>query len=131
VDTSVAVAIVLAGHDSHAESIEAVRGTRAGLAGHAWFETFSVLTRMPPGVRRSPGDVATILDHDFPASRFLDASDASALTRELADAGIAGGEVYDALVGAAARAHGLPLLTRDRRASGTYAALGVQFRLIG
>lgn len=131
VDTSVAVAIVLADHDGHAETLEAVRGLRLGLSGHAWFETYSVLTRLPPGSRRSPRDVRALLDHDFPGTRHLDARAHSDLAAELARLGIAGGAVYDALVGAAARAHGLPLLSRDRSAWRTYDALGVDVRIVG
>jgi len=43
----------------------AVEGERLGLAGHAWFETYSVLTRLPPGARRSPGDVLILLETTF------------------------------------------------------------------
>jgi predicted nucleic acid-binding protein len=39
--------------------------------------------------------------------------------------GIAGGGVYDALVGATVRAAGATLLTFDRRAARTYEAMGV------
>jgi predicted nucleic acid-binding protein len=121
---------VLASHEAHAATVEAMSGRRLGLAGHAWFETVSVLTRMPPGIRRSPGQVASILAHDFPGTRFLDAVAVERLSQELAHLGIAGGSIYDALVGAAARAHGLPLVTRDRRAVSTYAALGTEIELL-
>lgn len=131
IDTSVAVAIVLADHDAHVETLEAVRGLRLGLSGHAWFETFSVLTRLPPGARRSPRDVQAILEHDFPATRHLGADAAAGLAPELAHLGIAGGSVYDALVAAAARSAGLPLLSRDRRALPVYQALKVDVRVIG
>ena len=48
----------------------------------------------------------------------------------LADAGVAGGAVYDALVALAVREADAELLTRDARAAATYAALRVRFRLI-
>lgn len=131
VDTSVAIAIVLSDHEGHASSLDAVCGLRIGLAGHAWFETWSVLTRLPPGVRRSPSDVRALLDHDFPATRFLGERAGRQLGAELARLGIAGGAVFDALVGAAARHHGMPLLSRDRRATPIYESLGVDVRLIG
>ncbi len=131
VDTSVAVPIVLADHEAHDETIDIVRDQRLGLSGHAWFETYSVLTRLPPGVRRSPEVVQALLRSNFPADRFLDAAACSALPAELSRLGIAGGAVYDALVGAAARAHGLPLLSRDRRARATYEKLGVDVRFLG
>lgn len=131
VDTSVAIAILLADHEGHGETLDAVRSLRLGLSGHAWFETYSVLTRLPPGSRRSPRDVRALLEHDFPATRHLDAGALPGLTADLARLAIAGGAVYDALVGATARAHGLPLLSRDRRARPTYDALGVDVRIIG
>jgi predicted nucleic acid-binding protein len=68
---------------------------------------------------------------NFPASRFLEAAATSGLVAELTRLGIAGGAVYDALVGAAARAHGLPLLSRDRRARATYEKLGIEVRFLG
>lgn len=123
--------MLLADHEAHAATMEAVAGLRLGLAGHAWFETYSVLTRLPPGARRSPRDVLALIEHDFPASRHLDPEATSALTKELAAFGIAGGAVYDALVGATARSHGLQLLSRDRRARATYDLIGVDVRFIG
>jgi predicted nucleic acid-binding protein len=131
VDTSVAVPIVLADHEAHEETIHAVHGLRLGLAGHAWFETYSVLTRLPPGARRSPAAIQAILESDFPATRHLGAAASAALAAELADLAIAGGAVYDALVGATAREHALPLLSRDRRARSTYESLGVDVRFLG
>ncbi|MBA2489893.1 MAG: type II toxin-antitoxin system VapC family toxin [Chloroflexi bacterium] len=130
VDTSVAIALVLADHEGHASTMAAVEEKRLGLSGHAWYETYSVLTRLPPRVRRSPSDVLRLLDHDFPGTRFLDRRAASGLRHDLARLGIAGGAVYDALVGAAARHHGLVLLSRDRRAMGVYDRLGVQVTLV-
>ena len=48
----------------------------------------------------------------------------------LGKAGIAGGSVYDALVGATAIEHGLKLATRDRRALVTYRALQVDVEVL-
>lgn len=130
VDTSVAVAVAVADHEHHAVTIRAMRGRALGLAGHAWFETFSVLTRLPPPARRRPGDVAKLLAHDFPHSRFLDAPTQRALCERLAHLGVAGGAVYDALVATAAAHHGMLLLTRDRRAVDTYRSLDVDFEIV-
>ena len=130
-DTSAAVALVVEDHEAHATTLEAVRGRRLGLAGHAWFETYSVLTRLPGGLRRSPADVAALLAHNFPASGFLTDQAAAALGPELARQGISGGAVYDALVGAAARQHGRWLVSGDARARSAYEALGVRVRLTG
>ena len=49
---------------------------------------------------------------------------------QLAELGVAGGGVYDALVGAAARHHGLPLATRDLRAATVYRALNVEVEMV-
>lgn len=125
-DTSAAVALIVEDHEAHAATVEAVRGRRLGLAGHAWFETFSVLTRLPGTLRRSPADVGRLLAHDFPASDFLGAAEAAALGPELARLGISGGAVYDALVGAAARQHGRRLVSSDTRARPVYEALGLE-----
>lgn len=131
VDTSVAVALVVGDHEHHAVVADALGGSVLGLAGHAAFETFSVLTRLPAPARRSPQVVRDILTTDFPLSRFLSADGASALHERLAELGISGGSVFDALVGAVAVEHGLVLCTRDRRALDTYRALGVELRLVG
>ena len=125
-DTSTAIALIVEDHEAHAATREAVRGRRLGLAGHAWFETYSVLTRLPAGLRRSPADVVRLLAHNFPGSVFLDEAGAVDLGGELARLGISGGAVYDALVGAAARRHGRLLISADVRARAVYEALGVE-----
>jgi predicted nucleic acid-binding protein len=130
VDTSVAVALVVADHERHDATFEALRSRRLGLAGHAAFESFSVLTRLPPPGRRTPATVARLLAKSFPLSRFLGAAATESLLDELDSLGVAGGAVYDALVGAAASEHGLRLATRDRRALETYRALGVEIELL-
>lgn len=130
VDTSVAVALAVADHEHHETTFETLGRRRLGLAGHAAFETFSVLTRLPPPARRSPAAVARLLAASFPHSRFLGARAAAHLLGELETAEIAGGHVYDALVGAAANEHRLRLATRDRRALEVYRALDVDVELL-
>jgi predicted nucleic acid-binding protein len=130
VDTSVAVPLVVADHEHHHGVVEAVGNRTLGLAGHAAFETFSILTRLPPPARRSSGAVARLIAHNFPATRFLSDHAATELLARLGTLGIAGGAVYDALVGAAAVEHGLSLMTRDRRAVDTYRHLDVKFVLV-
>lgn len=125
VDTTTAIALLLEDHASHAAVLAAVRERRLGLAGHAWFETYSVLTRLPPGLRRSPADALKLLTTNFPATAFLDEGDAAKIGAELAELGISGGSVYYALVAAAARTHRRRLLSGDSRARSTYEALGV------
>ncbi|MDN5751068.1 MAG: type II toxin-antitoxin system VapC family toxin [Pseudonocardia sp.] len=130
VDTSVAVALSVADHEGRAASRAVVEGRRIGLAGHAAFETYSVLTRLPAPARRTPAAVTRLLAANFPHTRFLSAERAAEVLALLASAGVSGGSVYDALVGAAAVEHAVPLVTRDRRALGTYRALDVDVRTV-
>lgn len=131
VDTSVAVALSVADHEGRAAARAMVDGRRVGLAGHAAFEVFSVLTRLPAPARRTPAAVSRLLARNFPHTRFLGPAAAAALLARLAEAGVAGGAVYDALVGATAAEHGVPLVTRDRRALGTYRSLDVEVLVAG
>jgi predicted nucleic acid-binding protein len=130
VDTSVAVALVVGGHEAHDSTIEALEGRVLGLAGHAWFETFSVLTRLPPPARRRPREIVDILGDNFPSSKFLSAEAARELTGRLAEIGVSGGAVYDALVAQTAVLHSLPLASRDRRAIDVYRALGASVEML-
>jgi predicted nucleic acid-binding protein len=131
VDTSVAVALTVADHELHGLTVDALDGQVLGLAGHAAFETFSVLTRLPPPARRAPSVVAQLLGRNFPETRFLSVEGAAELLSGLAAGEISGGAVYDALVGGAAREHGLALATHDHRALDTYRVLGVEVVLLG
>lgn len=130
VDTSVAVAVVLEDHEHHGSTLHAIRNRTLGLAGHAAFETFSVLTRLPPPARRSPEAVTRLISANFLSIKYLSTSGAAALLPKFSDLRIAGGSVYDALVGAVAAESGLVLLTRDARAIPTYRALAVDIEVI-
>jgi predicted nucleic acid-binding protein len=130
VDTSVAVALAVTDHEHHSPTVSAIGHRPLGLSGHAAFETFSVLTRLPPPIRRTPGTVFHLLNRNFPESRFLSAQAAGDLLDRLTQIGIAGGAVYDALVASASLEHQLPLATRDRRAIETYRALGVELEIL-
>jgi hypothetical protein len=91
VDTSVAVALIVADHTFHDATVDALDDRRLGLAGHAAFETFSVLTRLPAPARRPPAVVAELLLDNFPETRHLSAEGANTLVRRLGDAGVGGG----------------------------------------
>ncbi len=102
------------------------------LPAHAGFETYSVLTRIPPPHRASPQRVLAFLEETFdrdwvtmPAGSVVD------ILRELAEHGVTGGATYDGLIGATARSAGLRLYTCDRRALPIYARLGVEVELVG
>lgn len=130
VDTSVAVALSTADHEARAACRSVVEGRRIGLSGHAAFETFSVLTRLPAPSRRTVAAVATLIRHNFPHTVFLSPAASAELLDRLAGMGVSGGSVYDALVGGCAAYAGVPLVTRDRRALGTYRVLDVDVVLV-
>lgn len=109
---------------------EAVGRADLGLSGHAAFETYSVLTRLPGSQRRPPAVVAELLHVNFPETVFLSVEGSRAVHLELASLGIAGGLVYDALVAAAAVEAQLPLMTRDQRALDVYRGLGVEVLVV-
>jgi predicted nucleic acid-binding protein len=71
-----------------------------------------------------------LLHENFPENRYLSAARAEELIETLGKAGIAGGSVYDALVGATAIEHHLKLATRDQRALVTYRALQVEVEVL-
>ncbi len=101
------------------------------LVAHAALETYSVLTRLPPPHRVAPEAVHTFLG-GISSLPWLTLGPAAQLDllRNLAREAIAGGAVYDALVGATSTAAGATLLTRDVRAGRTYRRLGVAFELL-
>jgi len=99
---NVQVSVISCVNYRRSETAECVRGKRLGLCGHASFETFSVLTKLPPPLRRPPAMVGAVLHSTFPCSRYLSPAAASELIAQLAGKGVAGGAVYDALVAAAA-----------------------------
>jgi toxin FitB len=129
-DTSVAVPYLLRSHVAHSEARRQLADRQVALTGHSLVETYSVLTRLPGDARISPTDAVTLIEATFAAPALLDDAATRALPATLASLGIAGGAVYDALVGLAAKRAGLRLATRDQRAAPTYAALHVDVELI-
>jgi predicted nucleic acid-binding protein len=131
VDTSVAVAALDAGHAAHGDCKRAVRDYRPALAGHAVFEVFSVLTRMPGQAAVDGPTASELMRRVFPDRAWLDGDATGSLAERLGVLGITGGAVYDALVGEAARVNDRTLLTRDLRARRTYDLLGVRHQFVG
>ncbi|MDR1806324.1 MAG: PIN domain-containing protein [Propionibacteriaceae bacterium] len=129
-DTNAAIALVDAGHALHQAVSRVVRGRPLGLAGHAAFEFMRGLTIAPWPVRRAPAAVRRLIEVNFPETRFLEARDQAQLVADFASIGLIGGAVYDGLVAACARAHGLTLVTCDKRAQSRYEALGVDYILV-
>lgn len=129
-DTSVAVAALDPSHVAHPPCRRSLVALRPVLAGHAAFEVYSVLTRLPLPLRLGGSQAARVLHDAFRGTCWLNKSDTDRLYRRLGDLGVVGGSVYDALVGHAAAANGMVLLTRDRRAERTYRALEVPYRFV-
>jgi predicted nucleic acid-binding protein len=130
VDTSIAVAALDATHASHASARLAVVANTPVLSGHAAFETFSVLTRLPGALRLSAIDAASALRLAFGVPCWLSGEEQTDLFARLNSLGVTGGGIYDALVGEAARVHNRMLLTGDARAARTYGLVGVKFELV-
>jgi hypothetical protein len=125
------VAAFASWHEAHGAALE-VLDLEPRLPAHAGLEAYSVLTRLPAPHRSRPADVRTFLVHEFPRPWLtLDGEAVARLLGELVEQGIAGGTVYDGLIGAAAKAAGAPLYTCDRRARVTYDRLGVVVRFVG
>ena len=129
-DTSAAMALVNPGHAHRQAVAKRVRGHRLGLAGHAAYETYSVLSRLPPPHRISAAAARGLIEANFPATRHLDPDQASSALSVLATAGVAAGAVYDGLVALAALAADQLLISCDQRALTTYRAVGVRFEIL-
>lgn len=125
-DTSVAIPLLVQRHAAHAAVTRWWAGRPVALCGHAVAETYSVLTRLPGDLRLDPADAARLIGRRFGPPLLPDAETARTLPDVLARLGIAGGAVYDALVGLAAAAHDADLATRDTRARSTYEAVGAR-----
>jgi predicted nucleic acid-binding protein len=130
-DTSVVIAGLSAWHEQHATA-------RKGLAAVEWLpahvlaESVSVLSRLPNGFAVPLIDaVATVRRvaegrvRQLRGDRYLLAFGA------VGSAGLGGGAVYDAIIGATAREHEATLLTLDHRAQRTYQAVGAAFEILG
>lgn len=129
-DTSVVIRALLRGMTGHADAARAIDGHDRPVD-HVLLESYSVLTRAP-GIRLPAADAVEALRALLPGRVFsLPASARARIAGELASAGVAGGATYDGLIAATAAHHGAVLLTADRRAARTYAALGARFELLG
>lgn len=132
VDTSVAVAAALPWHEAHAAARSALPRTKTALLAQVAVETYSVLTRLPPPQRVPAAVAREYLSETFVLPPLVLPPDGYERLLDLAAAeGLAGGAVYDALVGATAREAGATLLTLDRRAVTIYQLLRVDYRLVG
>ena len=129
-DSSVVVAAFASWHEHHQPARDILR-TSPLLPAHAALEAYSVLTRLPDLFRAEPQLVADFLSRTFVEARLvLDSAAQAALPRQLADRGISGGAVWDALICLTAASSGADLVTLDRRARPTYERCGVPVRFL-
>jgi predicted nucleic acid-binding protein len=126
-DSSVLIPALASTYEGHERCLAALAGRSPRLIAHVAFETTSVLSRMPEGLRLTPTSVRDALDQDFPDPWLsLDAGSQRSCLRRAVDWGLRGGALYDALIAATAREHGATMLSADRRASAAYEAMGAK-----
>jgi toxin FitB len=129
-DSSITIAALLGDHPAHEAAAETLAACKATIA-HVATETYSVLTRLPAPHRADATTVVTALAERLPSKyATLDTSNFASALGRLAAAGVSGGATYDGLIGLTALEHDLELVSRDRRATRSYRALGVRFKLL-
>jgi len=128
-DTSVAIPLLVRTHAAHDAVSRWWDGRNVALSGHAMAETYSVLTRLPGDIRLAPADAVRLLAERF-AEPLLLGPGSGNVVEVLGRLGIAGGAVYDALVGLAAAEHDADLATRDARARSTYETVGARVTVV-
>ncbi|MPV38683.1 PIN domain-containing protein [Georgenia subflava] len=129
-DTSVLVPALISWHREHEAARHAIAGGVDVVPAHVVIESYSVLTRLPAPHRISPEDAANVLSRLAVRAVGVPDSTYRALVTELGRSRLTGGAAYDALVAVTARHHRLRLLTRDRRARGTYDSVGVEYTML-
>jgi len=130
-DSSVVIAALTPWHEMHDQARSAMAGRPIRLPAQVAFETTSALSRMPEGRRIAPDIVLDALQRAFPAPWLsLDGDGLRGALQRAVQAGVRGGALYDALIGATALSHGAEILSADRRALATYRAIGVGARLL-
>ena len=124
IDANCMIAVVCEWHADHRAARAEIerrldRGERMSVAAHALTEAYSVLTRFPAPHRLACADAWKVLKAGFAESGTvvtLTAAQQLLLLRRLADNGVGGGRVYDALIGeCAAKAGAGVLLTFNPR----------------
>lgn len=130
IDTSVAVALLVRRHEAHSVVTTWRDGRKLALCGHAWIETYAVLTRLPGTARIAPADALRLLNSNFSAPISPHPETLRGAVEILAGAGIAGGTTYDAWVALTARDNDAILASRDARAEETYRRLGIEVEMV-
>ncbi len=130
VDTSVSVPLLLRKHEAHRIVAAWGAGRKLSLCGHAWIETYAVITRLPGASRVAPADAARLMVSNF-STPLAPRPELLATAVDLfAAAGIAGGATYDGWVALCALDNRTRLASRDARAETTYRRLGVDLKML-
>lgn len=109
-DTSTLVAALVRSHPRHQEARPWLSRAKAGtldlvIAAHTLAELHAALTVLPVKPRISPGTANQLREKNLPETTevvALDADDYRHVVRRMAELGLAGGVVYDALIARAA-----------------------------
>lgn len=132
-DTSVLIAGFDSTHPCFSEAQAALAEVRraGALVAHTIAETFAVLSAPAGPYPALPEDALAYLEPFLERDPIGIAPAAyPQAVSELTSAGVAGGAVYDGLIGLAARQHGAELISLDARASRTYRRLAIHFRIL-
>ena len=131
-DSSVVIPALDSSHEAHEQVATFLE--KAGemhLIAQVALETYHVLTRVRPYRRLPPRAVVSALRSTFPGPLFgLMPEHYLELVDGAPELGIVGGAIFDAVIATAAARASLKLVSRDQRATATYAALGVEFEVL-
>jgi len=129
-DTSVVIAGFADWHPNF-EQAHAALDSDLPIAAHVALEAYSALTRLPDPFRVSVDIASQYIEAGFAPQRLtLPNEEHDRIVGKLAERGVSGGAVYDALVALTAAQHKRILLTLDRRAESTYRRLGVSYEML-
>ncbi len=128
-DSSVVIAGFAEWHPNFERAHAALRSDFP-LGAHVALEVYSALTRLRPPFRVPAALAAEYVAGFAPKRLTLPGGEHDGIVDRLAESGVSGGAVYDALVGLTAAHHSLTLLTLDRRAESTYKRLGVSYEML-
>ncbi len=114
-DTSVLVAAIVEPHPLHAPAFTWLKRARAKefdmlIAGHTLAELYAVLTTLPIRPKITPGIVRHLIHSDIETIAkiiSLPPSDYSSIIKRIADLGLSGGVIYDAIIAKVAQKSGV------------------------
>jgi len=140
IDTSVVVAALLSWHARHPDALAELDallgdGSRVLLPVPVLMESYSVMTRLPPGQRLSASDAHELLSRTFASSSELVSVEGRGAWQGLAQgmaANISGGATHDLHILLVARAHGATsILTFNERDFSRLPLEGIRLRVPG